>query len=69
MDTAKLELAATRYQEAEAAFEAARADLRLEALACLQDTDERGAEAEVSRITGWTPEDLRRMAENHRGAL
>ncbi|MGW2435060.1 hypothetical protein [Streptomyces sp. NPDC001640] len=43
MDTAKLELAAQRYREAETALDAARADLQAEAVVCLRQTDERGA--------------------------
>ncbi|MEU6520464.1 hypothetical protein [Streptomyces sp. NPDC046978] len=63
MDTAKLELAAQRYREAEAALDAARADLQAEALAYLRSTDERGAQATVVRITGWTREHIRRMVK------
>jgi hypothetical protein len=64
MDTAKLELAAQRYREAEAAFEAARTDLQAEAVAFLQQTDERGAQAAVVRATGWTREYLRRLVKS-----
>ncbi|GGW11442.1 hypothetical protein [Streptomyces capoamus] len=67
MDTAKLELAAQRYQEAEAALDAARADLEVEAVAFLRETEEPDAPAAVARITGWTPEDLRRLAEGGEG--
>jgi hypothetical protein len=63
MDTAKLELAAQRYREAETALDAARTDLQAEALAFLQQTDERGAQATVVRITGWTREHIRRLAK------
>ncbi|WP_338702695.1 hypothetical protein V2W30_35485 [Streptomyces sp. Q6] len=63
MDTAKLELAAQRFREAEAALDAARADLRGEALAFLQDTDDRRARDEVTRITGWSRGQLRRLAK------
>ncbi|NEB79090.1 hypothetical protein G3I40_28295 [Streptomyces sp. SID14478] len=63
MDSAKLELAAIRYREAEAALDAARADVQAEALAFLRDTDESGAQAEVARITGWTGTHLRRLAK------
>lgn len=64
MDTAKLELAAQRYREAEAALDAARTDLQSEAVTFLRETDERGAQATVVRITGWTREYLRRLVKN-----
>jgi hypothetical protein len=64
MDTAKLELAAQRYREAETAFDAARTDLQAEVVAFLRETDERGAQATVVRITGWTREYLRRLVKN-----
>lgn len=64
MDTAKLELAAQRYREAEAAFEAARTDLQAEAINYLRQTEERGAQATVVRITGWTREYLRRLMKS-----
>ena len=64
MDTAKLELAAQRYREAEAALDSARADLQAEAVAFLRQTDERGAQAVVVRITGWTREYLRRLVKS-----
>jgi hypothetical protein len=59
MDTAKLELAAQRYRDAEEALDAARADLRTEVVSLLSSTDERGAQAQVARITGWTREQIR----------
>jgi LmbE family N-acetylglucosaminyl deacetylase len=64
MDTAKLELAAQRYREAEAALDAARADLQAEAVTFLKSTDERGAQATVVRVTGWTREYLRRLLKS-----
>jgi hypothetical protein len=64
MDTAKLELAAQRYREAETALDAARTDLQAEAVAFLRETDERGAQATVVRITGWTREYLRRLVKS-----
>lgn len=64
MDTAKLELAAQRYREAEAALDAARAGLQAEAVTFLRETDERGAQATVVRITGWTREYLRRLVKS-----
>lgn len=72
MDTAKLELAAQRYREAEAALDAARADLRAEAVAAMRQDPKRGDQAEVARITGWTREQIRllmkaaeRESDNH----
>ncbi|MFF4746776.1 hypothetical protein [Streptomyces sp. NPDC001268] len=59
MDTAKLELAAQRYREAEAALDAARAGLRAEAVAAMRQDPKRGDQAEVARITGWTREQIR----------
>lgn len=59
MDTAKLELAAQRYRDAEEALDAARAALRAEVVSLLSSTDERGAQAQVARITGWTREQIR----------
>jgi hypothetical protein len=64
MDTAKLELAAQRYREAEAALDAARTDLQAEAVAFLRQTNERGSQATVVRITGWTREYLRRLLKS-----
>ncbi|MDX2702162.1 hypothetical protein PV350_04785 [Streptomyces sp. PA03-6a] len=64
MDTAKLELAAQRYRDAEAALDAARTDLQTEAVAYLQGTTERGAQASVVRITGWTREYVRRLVKS-----
>lgn len=59
MDTAKLELAAHRYREAEAALDAARTDLRAEAVAAMRQNPKRGDQVEVARITGWTREQIR----------
>jgi hypothetical protein len=59
MDTAKLELAAQRYREAEAALDTARTDLRSEAVAAMRQDPKRGDQAEVARITGWTREQIR----------
>lgn len=64
MDTAKLELAAQRYREAEATLDAARTDLQTEALSFLQQTEERGAQATVVRVTGWTREYVRRLVRS-----
>ncbi|MBH5334631.1 hypothetical protein IHE55_07370 [Streptomyces pactum] len=64
MDTAKLELAAQRYQEAVEAFEAARVDLQAEAVAVLRRDDlPDGALVDVARITGWSAEELRHLLE------
>lgn len=59
MDTAKLEQAAQRYRDAHDALDAARADLQAEVVSVLSSTDERGAQAQVVRITGWTREQIR----------
>lgn len=59
MDTAKLELAAQRYREAHEALDAARADLQAEVVAALSSAGERGAQAQVARLTGWTREQIR----------
>jgi len=59
METAKLELAAQRYRDAQADLDAARADLQAEVVSALSGTDERGAQAQVARITGWTREQVR----------
>ncbi|MFH9403287.1 hypothetical protein ACH4JS_26580 [Streptomyces sp. NPDC017638] len=61
MDTHALELAAQRYRDAEAALDAARTDLQAEAVAALRQTEERGAQAQVARITGWTREYIRKL--------
>lgn len=63
MDTSKLERAARRYRDAEAALDAARTDLQTEAVDFLRSTDERGVQAAVVRITGWSREHLRRLKE------
>ncbi|MFJ9037291.1 hypothetical protein ACIRF8_11965 [Streptomyces sp. NPDC102406] len=69
MDTAKLELAAQRYREAEEALEGARLDLQTEALAILsQDDAQHGGQAAVARVTGWSREYLLRLLENAPGA-
>lgn len=63
MDTSRLEQAARRYRDAEAALDSARADLQTEAVDFLRSTDERGVQAAVVRITGWSREHLRRLKE------
>lgn len=63
MDIAKLELAAQRYRDAEAALDSARTDLRAEVVSLLSSTDERGAQAQVARITGWTREQIRLLVK------
>lgn len=58
MDTAKLELAAQRYAEAEDALEAAATDLKAEsAVAQAQGADEE----EVAEATGLPAEELRNL--------
>ncbi|MFE9003047.1 hypothetical protein ACFYOY_13040 [Streptomyces sp. NPDC007875] len=59
MDTAGLELAAQRYRDAQQALEAARADLQAKVISELRSTDERGAQAQAARITGWSREQIR----------
>jgi len=61
MDTTDLEAATRRYRKAEAALEAARADLQAVVVATLRSTDERGAQARVATITGWTREHIRKL--------
>jgi hypothetical protein len=63
MDTAKLELAAQRYRDAEEALDAARADLRAEVISALSSTEERGAQAQAARVTGWTREQIRLLVK------
>ncbi|MEB8338144.1 hypothetical protein [Streptomyces endophyticus] len=64
MDEPKLELALQRYQDAVAALDAARTDLEVEAAAALRSS---GATPEdwshVSRLTGWTEQELRRLVD------
>lgn len=61
MDTHALELAAQRYRDAEAALDAARVDLQAQAIALREHREERGAQAQVARITGWTREYVRKL--------
>ncbi|MEU0667165.1 hypothetical protein ABZ508_02690 [Streptomyces lavendulocolor] len=61
MDTTALEAAAKRYQKAQAALDKARAELQAEAVAVLRSTDERGTQARIARITGWTREQIRQI--------
>ncbi|WP_369207054.1 hypothetical protein [Streptomyces sp. PU-14G] len=69
MDTAKLELAAKRYREAEEALNAAGLDLQTEAVALLRDPDDpTGVHTTVAEVTGWTPEyvqQLQAVADAH----
>lgn len=61
MDTTTLDAAAKRYRRAEAALDKARADLTTEVVALLRSTDERGAQADVARRTGWSREQIRQI--------
>ncbi|MFF9199982.1 hypothetical protein ACF09L_32725 [Streptomyces sp. NPDC014779] len=61
MDTTALDAAARRYRRAEAALDKARAELTAEVVAVLRATDERGAQAEVARRTGWSREQIRQI--------
>lgn len=61
MDTTALDAAARRYRRAEAALDKARTELTAEVVAVLRSTDERGAQAEVARRTGWSREQIRQI--------
>jgi hypothetical protein len=61
MDTANLEAAARRYRDTEAALDTARTNLQAEAVAFLQQHDERGSQAAAARITGWSREHIRNL--------
>lgn len=61
MDTTALDAAARRYRRAEAALDKARTELTTEVVAVLRSTDERGAQAEVARRTGWSREQIRQI--------
>jgi DNA-binding phage protein len=61
MDTTALDAAARRYRRAEAALDKARAELQAEVVAALRATEERGAQAEVARRTGWSREQIRQI--------
>ncbi|MFJ4713843.1 hypothetical protein [Streptomyces sp. NPDC088785] len=62
MDAAKMELALQRYQDAVAALDAARTDLEAEAAAALRAEDATPEDwTEVSRLTGWDQQQLRRL--------
>lgn len=61
MDTTALEAATRRYRKAEAELDKARAELQAEAVAVLRSSDERGVQAHVARITGWTREQIRQI--------
>lgn len=61
MDTTALDAATRRYRRAEAALDAARTELTAEVVALLRSTDERGAQAEVARRTGWSREQIRQI--------
>jgi hypothetical protein len=68
MDTAKLELAAQRYRSAQGELDDARYELQLQVVSVLSSTDERGAQAQVARITGWTREQIRLLMKAAREA-
>ncbi|MEV5851430.1 hypothetical protein [Streptomyces anulatus] len=63
MDTTALDAATRRYRRAEAAFDRARTELTAEVVALLRSTDERGAQAEVARRTGWSREQVRQIMQ------
>ncbi|MFB7910245.1 hypothetical protein ACFC1T_27805 [Kitasatospora sp. NPDC056076] len=58
MDTASLDAAARRYQEAEVALATARLALQAEAVAALRAGTK---QVDVVRATGWTREYLRKL--------
>ncbi|MFD6416833.1 hypothetical protein [Streptomyces sp. NPDC060194] len=63
MDTSKLELAAQRFDDARTALESAQSDLRAEAVAALREEGANEASiAEVSAITGWSPQEINQLA-------
>lgn len=63
MDTTALDAATRRYRRAEAALDKERAELTAEVVALLRSTDERGAQAEVARRTGWSREQIRQIMQ------
>lgn len=63
MDTTALDAAARRYRRAEAALDKARTELTIEVVAVLRSTDERGAQADVARRTGWSREQIRQIMQ------
>ncbi|MFJ4963859.1 hypothetical protein EES43_28505 [Streptomyces sp. ADI96-02] len=58
MDLSALELAVQRLRDAEAALDAARADVEMEAVTAVRQSC---PVAEVSELSGLTPHDLMRM--------
>jgi hypothetical protein len=58
MDATELAAVTRRFRKAEAALEAARAELRA---ACLEAMAGGMPQAEVVRVTGWTRETLRKL--------
>lgn len=63
MDTTALDAATRRYRRAEAALDKARTELTDEVVAVLRSTDERGAQAEIARRTGWSREQIRQIMQ------
>ncbi|MGY0488486.1 hypothetical protein [Streptomyces sp. WG-D5] len=64
MDAPKLELALQRYQDAVSGLDAARTDLEAEAAAVLRSEDATAEDwSHVSRLTGWTEDELRRLVD------
>lgn len=62
MDTTALDAATRRYRKAEAALDKARTELTAEVLTWLESMHgERGAQAEASRRTGWSREQIRQI--------
>ncbi|NML55343.1 hypothetical protein HHL19_16355 [Streptomyces sp. R302] len=65
MDTTALDAAARRYRRAEAALDRARAELITEVVAVLEGNEERGAQADVARRTGWSREQIRQIMQRN----
>lgn len=63
MDTTALDAAAERYRNAEDALRRARAVLTTEVVAYIRSADERGAQAEASRRSGWSREQIRQIMQ------
>ncbi|MFB7341260.1 hypothetical protein ACFCZ6_14480 [Streptomyces hydrogenans] len=65
MDTTALDAAARRYRLAEAELDKARAELTAEVATVLDGNEERGAQADVARRTGWSREQIRQIMQRH----
>ncbi|MEU8760670.1 hypothetical protein [Streptomyces sp. NPDC048659] len=63
MDTTTLDTLTRRYRRAETALDEARAALATEVVRLLAAHDERGAQAEIARRTGWSREQVRQVVK------